>query len=83
MDKNGELRIHDSLDELKTDLADYIEELSEVSVKERGIFTIALSGGSLISLMGYQRLSFSYLVYLFFAILLFFDATYGGKQKTL
>uniref|UniRef100_A0A5B6ZUT5 Probable 6-phosphogluconolactonase n=1 Tax=Davidia involucrata TaxID=16924 RepID=A0A5B6ZUT5_DAVIN len=48
----GELRIHESLDELRTDLADYIAELSEVSVKERGVFAIALSGGSLISLMG-------------------------------
>ncbi|XP_058070493.1 probable 6-phosphogluconolactonase 2 [Magnolia sinica] len=48
----GELRIHDSLDELATDLADFIAELSEMSVKERGFFAIALSGGSLISLMG-------------------------------
>ncbi|KAL7260776.1 hypothetical protein ACSBR1_006442 [Camellia fascicularis] len=48
----GELRIHESLDELRTDLADYIAELSEVSVKERGVFAIALSGGSLIGLMG-------------------------------
>lgn len=50
----GELRIHESLDELKTDLADYIAEISEISVKERGVFAIALSGGSLIGLMGYQ-----------------------------
>ncbi|KDP41323.1 hypothetical protein JCGZ_15730 [Jatropha curcas] len=48
----GELRIHESLDELGTDLADYIAELSEASVKERGVFAIALSGGSLIGLMG-------------------------------
>ncbi|KAA8529316.1 hypothetical protein F0562_033885 [Nyssa sinensis] len=48
----GELRIQESLDELCTDLADYIAELSEVSVKERGVFAIALSGGSLIGLMG-------------------------------
>lgn len=47
----GELRIHESLDELSTDLADYIAELSEISVKERRVFAIALSGGSLISLM--------------------------------
>ena len=49
-----ELRIHESMDELKTDLADYIAEISEISVKERGVFAIALSGGSLIGLMGYQ-----------------------------
>ncbi|XP_059648736.1 probable 6-phosphogluconolactonase 2 [Cornus florida] len=48
----GELRIHENSDELSTDLADYIAELSEVSVKERGVFAIALSGGSLIRLMG-------------------------------
>ncbi|XP_057763142.1 probable 6-phosphogluconolactonase 2 isoform X1 [Arachis stenosperma] len=48
----GDLRIHESMDELKTDLADYIAELSDVSVKERGFFAIALSGGSLIGLMG-------------------------------
>ncbi|GMJ08144.1 6-phosphogluconolactonase 1 [Hibiscus trionum] len=48
----GELRIHENLDELKTDLADYIAEVSEAAVKERGVFAVALSGGSLISLMG-------------------------------
>lgn len=47
-----ELRVHESLDELSTDLADYISELSEAFVKERGVFVIALSGGSLISLLG-------------------------------
>ncbi|CAN0896383.1 Probable 6-phosphogluconolactonase 1 [Linum grandiflorum] len=51
-DQRGELRVHESLDELSTDLADYISELSEASVKERGDFAIALSGGSLIGLMG-------------------------------
>jgi hypothetical protein len=34
-------------------LAEYIAELSEASVKERGVFAIAISGGSLIGLMGY------------------------------
>ncbi|KAH9602641.1 hypothetical protein KSS87_005126 [Heliosperma pusillum] len=48
----GELRIHDSLDDLSTDLVEYISEISEASVKERGVFTIALSGGSLINLLG-------------------------------
>lgn len=52
----GELRIYESSDEVATELADYIAELSEVSVKERGFFAIALSGGSLISLMGYISL---------------------------
>lgn len=49
---NKEVRIHDSLDELATDLVDYIAGLSEKSVKERGFFAIALSGGSLISMIG-------------------------------
>ncbi|XP_061991320.1 probable 6-phosphogluconolactonase 1 isoform X2 [Rosa rugosa] len=50
--KDRELRIHESLDELSTDLADYIAEISEAAVKERGVFAMALSGGSLIGLMG-------------------------------
>ncbi|KAL6983315.1 putative 6-phosphogluconolactonase 1 [Sarracenia purpurea var. burkii] len=48
----GDLRIYERLDELSTELAEYIAELSEMSVKERGVFAIALSGGSLIGLMG-------------------------------
>ncbi|MBA0782296.1 hypothetical protein Gotri_003150, partial [Gossypium trilobum] len=50
----GELRIYENLDELKSDLADYIAELSEAAVKERGAFAIALSGGSLIGLTGFR-----------------------------
>lgn len=46
-----EVKIYEYLDELSTDLAEYISELSEASVKERGVFAIALSGGSLISLI--------------------------------
>ncbi|XP_047322003.1 probable 6-phosphogluconolactonase 1 [Impatiens glandulifera] len=50
--RNGaELRIHENLDELRRDLADYIADLSETSVKHRGAFAIALSGGSLIGLL--------------------------------
>ncbi|KAI3452912.1 hypothetical protein Pfo_009575 [Paulownia fortunei] len=51
--KDGrELRIHENADELSSNLAEYIAELSEASIKERGVFAIALSGGSLITLMG-------------------------------
>lgn len=64
----GELRIHECLEELGTDLADYIAELSEASVKERGAFAVALSGGSLIGLMGYQSLLQSFLFLFFFRI---------------
>lgn len=54
--KNGrELRIHENAVELSNNLAEYIAELSEASIKERGAFAIALSGGSLITLMGYLR----------------------------
>ncbi|KAI3467224.1 hypothetical protein Pfo_023887 [Paulownia fortunei] len=53
VEKDGrELRIHENADELSSNLAEYIAELSEASIKERGVFAIALSGGSLITLMG-------------------------------
>ncbi|PIA63108.1 hypothetical protein AQUCO_00200851v1 [Aquilegia coerulea] len=48
----GDLRIRDNVDDLGIELAEYIAELSEASVKERGVFAIALSGGSLITLLG-------------------------------
>lgn len=48
----GELRSFDNSDELATNLAEYIAQLSDISVKDRGVFTIALSGGCLINLMG-------------------------------
>ncbi|KAL9225872.1 hypothetical protein vseg_001749 [Gypsophila vaccaria] len=48
----GEIRIHENLDDLSTDLVEYVSEISDASVKERGVFTIALSGGSLIGLLG-------------------------------
>ncbi|WOH15369.1 hypothetical protein DCAR_0934907 [Daucus carota subsp. sativus] len=46
-----EVRIQESVEELSTDLADYISDLSEATIKERGAFCIAISGGSLVSLM--------------------------------
>lgn len=53
-----ELRIHETLEVLSTDLADYISDLSEVTIKERGTFCIAISGGSPVSLMGYVHFSY-------------------------
>lgn len=47
----GEIRIFETLDDLTTDLVEHIAQLSEASVRERGFFTIALTGGSLISLI--------------------------------
>lgn len=49
----GEIRVHENLEELSIELVDYIAEISEASIKEHGAFCIVLSGGSLISLMGY------------------------------
>ncbi|XP_076885316.1 putative 6-phosphogluconolactonase 1 [Bidens hawaiensis] len=46
-----EVRIHESLEELSMDLADYIEQIYEESIKDHGVFAAALSGGSIISLM--------------------------------
>ncbi|GKD77342.1 probable 6-phosphogluconolactonase 1, partial [Tanacetum coccineum] len=48
---NKEVRVYENSEELSTQLADYIEGLSDVSIKERGVFTVALSGGSVIRLM--------------------------------
>nr|CAD1837971.1 unnamed protein product [Ananas comosus var. bracteatus] len=50
--EKSELRIFENLDDLATDLAEYISQLSEISVRERGSFTIALSGGPLVGLIG-------------------------------
>lgn len=50
-----EVRVYENADELSSNLAEYIAELSEVSIKERGVFAIALSGGSLITLIRYIR----------------------------
>ncbi|KAF0907222.1 hypothetical protein E2562_015729 [Oryza meyeriana var. granulata] len=46
--RNNEIRIFESSDEMSTDLAEYISQVSEISVKERGYFAIALSGGPLV-----------------------------------
>lgn len=50
--RNSEIRIFESSDEISTDLAEYISQISEISVKERGYFAIALSGGPLVSFLG-------------------------------
>lgn len=52
------VRMFEGEEDLSIALADYIAELSEASIKERGAFTIALSGGPLIRLLGYNHLVF-------------------------
>ncbi|KAG6472249.1 probable 6-phosphogluconolactonase 2 [Zingiber officinale] len=46
-----DLRVFEDKYELTTDLAEYISQLSESSVNDRGCFTVALSGRSLIRLL--------------------------------
>lgn len=46
-----QVRIFDSEEELSTALADYVAQLSEKSVRERGAFSIVLSGGNLTRLL--------------------------------
>lgn len=50
-----DLRIYENEDDLSIDLAEYVAELSEAALKERAFFTIALSGGSLMSVLGYTH----------------------------
>nr|GEX56979.1 RNA-directed DNA polymerase, eukaryota, reverse transcriptase zinc-binding domain protein [Tanacetum cinerariifolium] len=50
-----EARIHESLEEISANLADYIVKLSEASFKDRGFFAIALSSASLIRLTSFER----------------------------
>ncbi|MCO5567105.1 hypothetical protein L7F22_020790 [Adiantum nelumboides] len=49
--KRGDVRVFEGVQELVTSLADHIAELSDAATKERGSFSVALSGGSLISTM--------------------------------
>lgn len=63
-----ELRIHERLDDLRADLADYIAEISDASVQARGVFSIAISGGSLIGLLGYLYLIFFHICFYAFRI---------------
>jgi 6-phosphogluconolactonase len=50
--RNREIRVFDSLDEISTDLAEYISQISEISINERGYFAIALSGAPLVNFLG-------------------------------
>ena len=49
---NSEIRIFESSDEIVTDLAEYISQVSEISVKESGYFAIVMSRAPLVSFLG-------------------------------
>ena len=49
---NTEIRIFESSDEIVTYLAEYISQVSEISVKESGYFAIVMSGAPLVSFGG-------------------------------
>ena len=46
-----QVRVFPSSDSLSADIAEYIASISGVAVKERGKFTVAISGGSLPALV--------------------------------
>lgn len=46
---DAEIKVYGSGSELGNELAAYVAELSAAAVKERGVFSVVLSGGSLIS----------------------------------
>ena len=65
---NTEIRIFESSDEIVTDLAEYISQVSEISIKESGYFAIVMSGAPLVSFLGLMIFFLffaSYLPYLF------------------
>lgn len=55
MEKNREpeLRLFDSSEELNSCLADYVCQISESAVRERGSFSLVLSGGDIPKSLGF------------------------------
>lgn len=51
----GDIKVFDSEEDLAVSLAKYIANLSDKFAKERGAFTVALSGGSLIKSLRYAK----------------------------
>lgn len=50
--KGVELKVYEKSGELGEDLAAYVAGLSESAIREKGSFSVVLSGGSLISTLG-------------------------------
>lgn len=64
----GDIQMFDSEEDLAVSLAKYVADLSDKYAKERGAFTVALSGGSLIKSL---RSAKQIYILFFFVILLF------------
>ncbi|KAK9271055.1 hypothetical protein L1049_026644 [Liquidambar formosana] len=50
--REAEVRLFDSSEELSSCLADYVVQISDIAVKERGAFSLVLSGGDLAERLG-------------------------------
>ncbi|XP_050213807.1 probable 6-phosphogluconolactonase 1 [Mercurialis annua] len=50
--KEAEVRLFDSSEELSSGFADYVHQISESAIKERGSFAIVLSGGDIPNRLG-------------------------------
>ncbi|CAI5482531.1 unnamed protein product [Closterium sp. Yama58-4] len=51
-ESSGELRVHESADDISRGLADVIVRASEAAIASHGAFTIAISGGSVVKCLG-------------------------------
>ncbi|CAM6049478.1 unnamed protein product [Sphagnum compactum] len=52
LDKDLHLQVYENVEELSDSLAEHVAQLSASAVKDRGAFTVVLSGGSLIKTLG-------------------------------
>ena len=50
--KREELQVYETAEELTVSLAEHVAHVSAEAVKARGVFTVVLSGGSLIKMLG-------------------------------
>lgn len=50
--REPELRLFDSCEELDSCLADYVYQISEAAIRERGSFSLVLSGGDMPNRLG-------------------------------
>lgn len=51
--REPELRLFDSSEELDSCLADYVYQISESAVNERGSFSLVISGGDMANRLGF------------------------------